>query len=152
MIQTIKQYKRPGHKKGRAFFLAIPSSRVQHHRGCCKTVLQVQDGAILSSRVQHHRGCCKTVLQVQDGAIPSSRVQYHRGCCKTIYIIYFIRYTRYRTSQNFAVLEAVGPLFLCVIRYTPYYKITEKSGRPGGLYYIYKGKRKSLERQEGQRR
>ena len=48
----------------------------------------------------------------------------------------YIRYTRYRKLEILGVLEAVGPLFLCVIRYTPYYKITEKSGLQRG-YIIY---------------
>ena len=50
----------------------------------------------------------------------------------------YIRYTRYRKLEILGVLEAVGPLFLCVIRYRQYYKITEKSGQQRGLYYIYK--------------
>ena len=57
---------------------------------------------------------------------------------RAIYYIMYIRYTRYRKLEILGVLEAVGPLFLCFIHVMGVYRITEKSGQPGGLYYIYK--------------
>ena len=138
MNKKIKQHKRPGHKKGRAFFLCCqdcqhsimePAKVVRWYEGSQDCQHSIMEPAKVGRWYEGRQDCQHSIMEP---------AKIHHTRPRAIYYIMYICYTRYRKLEILGVLEAVGPLFLCVIDVMGVYRITEKSGQPGGLYYIYK--------------